>query len=73
MYIYAGVNGSQKASDPLVLELEATVRLVVWVLGAEPVSSARAVSTLNHRAISSALSYCCFCMSSRLDCTLLMV
>lgn len=65
--------GAREHQTPLIMELEAAVRLIVWVLGAEPVSSVRPVSTLNHRAISPALSYCCFCMPSRLDCTLLTV
>lgn len=44
--------GQSRASDPLELELEVVVTLLMWVLGTHFGSSARAIHTLNHQVIS---------------------
>lgn len=44
--------GLKKASDPLVLELQAFVNYLMWTLEMELGSSRRAAGVLNHRAVS---------------------
>lgn len=51
----AGSHRGQRCQDAVVLKLRAPVRCSVWVLGIKLGSSTRALCTLNHRAISSAL------------------
>lgn len=47
--------GQMTASGPLKLELQLVVSYLMLVLGIELMSSERAVTTLNHYAISSVL------------------
>lgn len=44
--------GQKKISDPLQLKTQAVMGHLKWVLGAELLFSARAVSALNHGALS---------------------
>jgi hypothetical protein len=53
--MYVGTHGCQKSgSDSLELELQRIATHLTWVMGTELLSSARAASALNHRAISPA-------------------
>lgn len=57
--------GRKRVSDPLELDLLVVVCYLAWVLGTKLGSSAGAVSTLNHQAISQAalISYLCSFLS----------
>lgn len=44
-------SAAQRTSDSLELKLQVVVTSVMWVLGVEPMFSARTVSALCHRAI----------------------
>lgn len=48
--------GQRRVSDPLELELQVVVSCLRWMLGTEPMCSARAVSTLSHQVLSSDFS-----------------
>lgn len=48
-YMYAGTHvGQRRMPDPLELELQVVVSLLMWVLGVKLESSERAASDLNH-------------------------